>query len=743
MIWRNSRRYLSIIMAVSKPKLMFMFISPTFHDFPPYKEPPRKASAGKLAELTQKRLDAFFCSAYKAYKLLSMTSLPQSSLSIKERGEHVGLEQDDTKKIYLRFEHNKIGVERMNRGGRETEVLALSLFSGAGGLDIGFHRAGFRIVACDEIDKTCCETLKLNRVKHLGKDCKIIRKDIRQLDVSELQPGKVDFIIGGPPCQSFSAIGRRAGGIIGVGDPRGGLFEHYCRIVKCLKPKGFLFENVRGIISSNKGRDWSTIHLAFSKLGYNLSYRVLDAADYGVPQHRERLILVGTQEDGFLFPWPTHGPDSKAHKPHVSALEAIADLQDPNESYHHYGGKYGKLLEEIPPGMNYKYFTKEIGYPNPIFAWRSRFSDFLYKADPNEPVRTIVARLGGYSGPFHWKNRRFTIDEFKRLQSFPGDYVFAGGPNEILKQVGNSVPPRFAEQLAHAALQQLFGFDGKMDLLPSDFELSFDQLKAMKAKQTRTVVLNHKIMASTASLFDTTAKKKRLTRGKAPVKIIHEEFYEYLSPKKRIKLQGLKRSPGGSIFRIVTTRAGGKCDIKVLRFSQGRFLSDPLLTYWLNFHHPIGNGVTSINCTLYSDNDEDIMVAWDAIELCLRKNSNYQSMMDVFGHFTEPHPIFGLECKIHRDGDSFLSRFAKHFSRFSTSAKTYPKSFLESLDRPNGSFDFLGTVKYLRSLRFDVRVHETNSVIPPGYFKCCYPFTIHIDKQISVGWKEAASGNSN
>jgi len=620
----------------------------------------------------------------------------------------------------------------MNR--KKRKVVALSLFSGAGGLDLGFHNAGFQIAACFEIDEACCETLRQNRGKYFGESCKIFQKDLRQPEVLEQldELGKVDFIIGGPPCQSFSAIGRRAGGIMGVGDARGSLFEHYCKIVKHLEPRGFLFENVSGIIHSNKGEDWKRIRSAFSKLDYNISHRVLDAAGYGVPQHRERLILVGTKGDDFLFPCPTRGPNSKGHKSYVSALKAIADFQYPNEPNHHFGGKYGKLLEEVPPGMNYKYFTREMGYPRPIFAWRSRFSDFLYKADPNEPVRTIVARLGGYSGPFHWKSRRFTISEFKRLQSFPDDYVFAGSPEEVARQIGNSVPPRFAEQLAHAVLQQLFGSSKKVDLLPGDLELSFGKRKAMKAKQTRGMVLKN--MARTIK-----AGKKE-EGGVA--KVVDEEFCAYPSPKQRIRLKSLGLLPAGPIFRIATKRDGGKYRIEVSRLYRGRFLSTPLVTYQLEFHHPAGNGITSIRCTLYSNNDEDITSAWDAIESCLRKNSSYLSLMDVFGHFTEPHPIFDLKCRIHRAGDSFLPRFAKHFSHFTTNEKLYPESFLKSLAGAGGSFDFLGTVKYLRSLRFDVRVHETNPTIPPGYFRCCYPFTVSIDKQVSVGWQEPAVAKS-
>ena len=177
--------------------------------------------------------------------------------------------------------------------------------------------------------------------------------------------------------------------------------------------------------------------------------------------------MIGSRTAPLCLPRPLFGPDSIDEVPHVTASQAIEDLQDTNEVPNVYTGKYGQLLGEVPPGQNYHFFTKEMGYPAPIFAWRSRFSDFLYKADPTKPVRTIVASLGAYSGPFHWKNRKFTIDEFKRLQTFPDDYQIVGGANIVQRQIGNSVPPLFAECLAKAVRQQLFGVDLRIAVVVS------------------------------------------------------------------------------------------------------------------------------------------------------------------------------------------------------------------------------------------------------------------------------------
>ena len=618
--------------------------------------------------------------------------------------------------------------------------ITISLFSGAGGLDIGFHQVGFRIVACVEKETSFCNTLRLNLGRYLEQDCKIINRDIRTLEPDEIWSGQIDFIIGGPPCQSFSAIGRRAGGIDGILDERGSLFEHYCRLVKHYQPQGFLFENVRGILGASKGRDWQIINKRFSDLGYQLSYRVLDCADYGVPQHRERLILVGSRNGFFKFPRPTHGSDSHTQQPHIGAIDAIADLQDSSEPTHKYSGKHGHLLEEVPPGMNYHYFTREMGYPNPIFAWRSRFSDFLYKADPEKPVRTIVAQLGAYSGPFHWKNRKFTLQEFKRLQTFPDDYELSGGHSIALKQLGNSVPPLFATRLGEAVMQQLSGTNLGVELLEDNQKLSFDSHKSKKAKSTRSKRLNTAQSSVQLDLFAPAAPKVFYEEN---IKIskdrdyITESFFYYSSPRQRTNLKTPNFPENGIGYRFSTRRHDKNCSIFVSRHEGSLFLDTPLLRYTLQFHHLIGDSIELIQCTLLSNSAEDIPIAWDAIEDCLSNSSGYQTMMDVYGHFTEPHPIFALTMEIIGNDSSFVLKFAKEFSRFAATNKLLPSQFMQKIyGGADHAFDLKEVVKKLRYLRFDVRVNETNTTIPPGYFRCCYPFTTSINKQISVTWRK-------
>ncbi len=343
-------------------------------------------------------------------------------------------------------------------------IRVLSLFSGAGGLDIGFHDAGFSIENMIEIEPRYVATLEAN----CGEGRYFRQGTPVPADVTKYHPPRdlqVDFIIGGPPCQSFSAAGRRMAGVNGTADKRGALFEEYVRIVKQLSPRGFLFENVYGLAGAENGGAWKKIKRAFAKAGYEVLFRVIDAADFGVPQHRKRLFIVGVKDKSYRFPRPTHGPDSPGHHPYVTAEEAISSIAlTLEEKCARVNGRYGPLLKDIPPGLNYAFYTEKMGHPKPVFAWRSKFYDFLYKADPKAPIRTLKAHGGHYTGPFHWKNRRFAVAELKRLQTIPDDYEIVGGREAATQQIGNAVPPQLARILALTILNQVFDVELPFEL---------------------------------------------------------------------------------------------------------------------------------------------------------------------------------------------------------------------------------------------------------------------------------------
>ena len=364
-------------------------------------------------------------------------------------------------------------------------IPTLSLFSGAGGLDIGFQQAGFDVKVAIEIEEKFTATLIANTEREkLWSSTNVLTTDIRNYNPPHNE--SLDFIIGGPPCQTFSAAGRRAGGVIGTSDETGALFKEYVRLLEVIKPKGFLFENVYGITGAGQGKAWSEIQAAFESIGYKIVSRVLDSADYGVPQHRERLFIVGLQYGTYEFPMPIFGPDAPGQPAHYSAYEAIlGSLLPTSEEPTFVAGRYGHLLEDIPPGLNYSFYTEQLGHPQPVFSWRSKFSDFLYKADPEVPVRTIKAQGGQYTGPFHWSNRPFTTMELKRLQTFPDDYVISGGRQAVIEQIGNSVPPQLARILALSILSQVFGAEVPISLptLHPRAQLSFRRRKRERTTQ--------------------------------------------------------------------------------------------------------------------------------------------------------------------------------------------------------------------------------------------------------------------
>ena len=337
---------------------------------------------------------------------------------------------------------------------------AISLFSGAGGLDLGVEQAGFRVVCAVENEPDACISLRAN-FPHTS----VFERDIRKLETRELlkaaglRSGEIDLLVGGPPCTPFSKSGywlvEKRRGL----DPEASLLEHYIRILDEARPRTFLLENVFALAYSNHNRPWLDFLLeSFERLGYEVNQEVMLAADFGVPQRRQRLILVGSLEGKPALPTSTHtGPHERRVwergelKMHVTTREAIGDLADrddlaePEETV---GGKYGHLLPGIPPGDNYLFYTAKRGHPAPEFEWRKRYWSFLLKLDPEQPAPTIQAQPGPYVGPFHWANRRLRLPEIKRIQTFPDDFMVHGTRRSAQKQIGNAVPPLLARRIA-------------------------------------------------------------------------------------------------------------------------------------------------------------------------------------------------------------------------------------------------------------------------------------------------------
>jgi len=340
----------------------------------------------------------------------------------------------------------------------------ISLFSGAGGLDIGFEQAGFRTIYASDVWQLACDTLRENDMAD-----EIYCGDVRNIDFNQLKEkyGEIDCLIGGPPCPPYSQTRHYLiGKADGFEDERAGFaVPEYFRALKELKPKVFLFENVDGFTFKTHQEEFVFLQNKTADLGHKISYKVVNCANYGVPQTRKRFFCVGCLENlpDFAFPEETHADPSKntGKLPWVTCKDVIAEFDNitDEEREQRPGRKDYDLLTQIPPGDNYLYFTEKRGYPEPKFKWKSRYWTFLLKLTPERPSWTIQASFSTNQGPFHWRNRFLRIEELKRLQTFPDGYVLLGEMKDQWRQVGNAVPVKMAYILA-SKIKEVY-FDGE------------------------------------------------------------------------------------------------------------------------------------------------------------------------------------------------------------------------------------------------------------------------------------------
>jgi DNA (cytosine-5)-methyltransferase 1 len=345
-----------------------------------------------------------------------------------------------------------------------SKLTAISLFTGAGGLDYGFEAAGFRTAVALEIDPRCCQTLRRNRNWPIieGDLAKVSTSDL--LNIAGLEPGQADVLIGGPPCQPFSKSGFWAtGDAKRLDDPRASTLEGYMRVLAEAQPRAFLLENVEGLGFKGKDEGLKLIQDRLAAINathgvsYRASVRVLNAADYGVPQLRRRVFIIGARDGSpFCFPGATHHNHGEGEAAYRSAWDALHDLTSGVSPETRPKGKWADLLPTIPAGMNYLWHTDR-GSGEPLFGWRRRYWSFLLKLAPDQPAWTIQAQPGPATGPFHWESRRLTMREMARLQTFPDDVQVVGSLAEAQHQLGNAVPSLLAEVLAREISRQLFG----------------------------------------------------------------------------------------------------------------------------------------------------------------------------------------------------------------------------------------------------------------------------------------------
>lgn len=345
---------------------------------------------------------------------------------------------------------------------------AISLYTGVGGLDFGLEAAGFRTVACVEMDSVACRTVRLNRRWDVleGDIHEVTSADI--LKAADAGVGEPDILVGGPPCQPFSKSGYWArGDAARMGDPRATTLTEYFRVVRDTKPRAFLLENVPGL--AFKGKDEGLRHVIElvrevnrqAKTNYEPHSIVINAASYGVPQQRERFFMVASRDgQKFTFPAQTHASADAAVEGRESfrtAWDALGDLpQRLKDEDLAVSGRWAKMLPSIPEGQNYLHHTSR-GKGEDIFGWRTRYWSFLLKLKKTLPAWTIQAQPGPAIGPFHWTNRKLSAAELCRLQTFPDGIRFDCSRNEVQRLIGNAVPSLVTEVIGRAIREQFFG----------------------------------------------------------------------------------------------------------------------------------------------------------------------------------------------------------------------------------------------------------------------------------------------
>lgn len=352
----------------------------------------------------------------------------------------------------------------------------LSLFSGMGGLDLGAYLAGLNVTAAVDADAEALAVLQRatgTKTIH-GYTQTLIPADVL-VDAGMRSDGTA-ILIGGPPCTAFSHAGfwleRKRDG----SDSQAARIEDYWRYVVALKPAAFVMENVPGLAFANHENVLQSFVNRARRSGYSVSTRILDASEYGVPQARRRLFVVGLRDRrSFEFPLPTFSSSARGAK---WAFHGLTNASNPPERDEKLAGRYSALLPLVPPGDNYLFFTKERGHTKPQFGWRKRYWSFLLKLHPQRPSPTIAATRVTNNGPFHWRNRRLRVRELARLQTFPDTYPLAQ-LDHARRHLGNAVPPLLAGQVLWAVRVALG------DVSPSDLPIALEAALGRDATATQ------------------------------------------------------------------------------------------------------------------------------------------------------------------------------------------------------------------------------------------------------------------
>jgi len=364
----------------------------------------------------------------------------------------------------------------------DKQLISISLFSGAFGLDLGLEQAGFKTVSVVEIDRSAAETIAVNRPE-LAESA--IVRDVRKVTSSELlreggrvmhlgrslRAGEVDLVTGGPPCQSFSTAGRRQS----IGDPRGSLFMDFIRVVREVQPRFFIMENVRGLLSAavshrpidqrgqgfpplkpeeEQGSALGVVLQEMQTLGYTVIHSLLEAADYGVPQNRQRVVFIGSRDnEPITFPPPTHSREARGLPPWRTLRDALESLRETCPEFPPYNESRLQYLRLLTSGQNWKNLPEELKRQAMGGAYNSGGGKvgFYRRLSWDKPSPTVTTSPSQKSTDLCHpvELRPLSVREYARIQTFPDEWIFTGSVNARYKQIGNAVPVLLGKSLGN------------------------------------------------------------------------------------------------------------------------------------------------------------------------------------------------------------------------------------------------------------------------------------------------------
>jgi len=354
---------------------------------------------------------------------------------------------ENLRSIVINFKIDANKLLNVNQSGKA--FTCVELFAGAGGLALGLEKAGFENLLSNDFDKDSCNTLKSNR-PNWNVICDSIENLAKQdlLKKLNLKEGDLDLLSGGYPCQSFSYAGKR----LGLNDVRGTMFYYYAKILKQLKPKMFLAENVKGLVNHDGGKTLKTMINVFEEIGYHVQYKVLNAWDYGVAEKRERIVIIGIRNDikvEYEYPIPHE------YKPVLKDV-----LKNVPESE---GAKYPQSKKEVfdlvPPGGCWRDLPDDIAkkYMKGSYYLGGGKTGMARRLSWDEPSLTILCSpcMKQTDRCHPDESRPFTVRESARIQSFPDEWQFSGSINSKYKQIGNAVPVNLAKEIGLSIIKAL------------------------------------------------------------------------------------------------------------------------------------------------------------------------------------------------------------------------------------------------------------------------------------------------